>query len=233
MVNVIVPSPIAPGISRRGILAFRNSACAIGASTKKATKTLTPPYVTSAPTSTTASTARCVPSHSIMKCAIVSTEPLSSMSLPNSAPSRNSGKNWARKCAPLVMKVCVQWARIGSPAIAAARMAAAGARRRTLQPRYASQISSASASKVPARLIESDLFEQADKRGTHHPRDGASALSVPLRRILGRLLGRTLGRPRGRLALSQRDPGQDLVAVLLAVHGDDEHPLVEEPRPEP
>jgi hypothetical protein len=30
-----------------------------------------------------------------MKAAIVSTAPLSSISLPNNAPSRNSGKNWA------------------------------------------------------------------------------------------------------------------------------------------
>ena len=43
MVNVEVPSPMAAGISRRGMSAARNSACAIGASTKKATNRLTPP----------------------------------------------------------------------------------------------------------------------------------------------------------------------------------------------
>jgi hypothetical protein len=43
MVKVEVPSVIAAGIRRRGILAARNSACAIGASTKKATNRLTPP----------------------------------------------------------------------------------------------------------------------------------------------------------------------------------------------
>ena len=58
MVKVEVPSTIAAGIRRRGMPAARNSACAIGASTKKATNRLTPPYVTKAPASTTASIAR-------------------------------------------------------------------------------------------------------------------------------------------------------------------------------
>ena len=43
MVKVEVPSAIAAGISRRGMPAARNSASAIGASTKKATNRLTPP----------------------------------------------------------------------------------------------------------------------------------------------------------------------------------------------
>ena len=43
MVKVEVPSAIAAGISRRGMAAPRNSASAIGASTKKATNRLTPP----------------------------------------------------------------------------------------------------------------------------------------------------------------------------------------------
>jgi hypothetical protein len=42
-VNDMVPSAMAAGISRRGISAVRNSACAIGASTNRATKRLTPP----------------------------------------------------------------------------------------------------------------------------------------------------------------------------------------------
>ena len=46
IVNVEVPSAIAAGISRLGISAARKIACAIGASTKKATNRLTPPYVT-------------------------------------------------------------------------------------------------------------------------------------------------------------------------------------------
>ena len=43
MVKVEVPSMIAAGIRRLGITAARNSACAIGARTKKATNKLTPP----------------------------------------------------------------------------------------------------------------------------------------------------------------------------------------------
>ena len=43
MVKVEAPSMIAAGIRRLGIPAERNSACAIGAMTKKATKRLTPP----------------------------------------------------------------------------------------------------------------------------------------------------------------------------------------------
>jgi hypothetical protein len=43
MVKVEVPSAIAAGISRRGMVAVRNNVSAIGASTKKATNRLTPP----------------------------------------------------------------------------------------------------------------------------------------------------------------------------------------------
>ena len=43
IVKVEVPSTIAAGIRRLGMAAARNSACAIGASTKKATNRLTPP----------------------------------------------------------------------------------------------------------------------------------------------------------------------------------------------
>jgi hypothetical protein len=43
MVKVDVPRAIAAGIRRCGILAAANIACAIGASTKNATKRLTPP----------------------------------------------------------------------------------------------------------------------------------------------------------------------------------------------
>jgi hypothetical protein len=43
IVKVEVPSAIAAGIRRPGMFAARNSAWAIGPSTKKATKRLTPP----------------------------------------------------------------------------------------------------------------------------------------------------------------------------------------------
>jgi diguanylate cyclase (GGDEF)-like protein len=59
------------------------------------------------------------------------------------AEGRNKiGKNCIKNRAALPMKVCVQWASSGSPAKPAARIAAAGASRSTLQARYASQISS-------------------------------------------------------------------------------------------
>src|SRR5262249_14547617 len=95
-----------------------------------------------------------------MKLAMVCTDPLSSMSFPNSAPSRNIGKNCATNCAALPMKVCVKWARRGSLAAAAATRATAGARRSTLQPRKESQISSPSAASMPRRPIASDLLQQ-------------------------------------------------------------------------
>ncbi len=43
IVNVEVPSAIAAGMRRPGMFAARNRACAIGPSTKNATKRLTPP----------------------------------------------------------------------------------------------------------------------------------------------------------------------------------------------
>jgi hypothetical protein len=43
IVKVEVPNAIAAGMSRRGMAAARNSAWAIGASTKNATNRLTPP----------------------------------------------------------------------------------------------------------------------------------------------------------------------------------------------
>ena len=70
-----------------------------------------------------------------MNAAIASTEPLSSISFPNSAPSRKIGKNWAMKPAAADMKVSVQCASNGSPENAATTSAAAGASSSTLQPR--------------------------------------------------------------------------------------------------
>src|SRR5215813_861697 len=95
-----------------------------------------------------------------MDFAMVSTDPLSSMSFPNSAPSRKIGKNCAMNCAALPMNVCVQWASRGSLAVAAATNATAGARRSTLQPRKESQMRSARAASMPKRPIASDLLEQ-------------------------------------------------------------------------
>ncbi len=66
---------------------------------------------------------------------MASTAPLSSISLPKTAPSRNSGKNCPTNWAALPMNVCVQLASRGSPAKAAATRAASGASSSTLQPR--------------------------------------------------------------------------------------------------
>src|SRR5262245_29035354 len=140
--------------------AARNSACPMGTRKKTATNRLTQQSVTSAPASTTASTARRSPSRSVMKPAMADTQPLSSMSLPNRAPSRNNGKNCARKTAALPMKVWVQLASSGSSANAAASRAAAGARRSTLQPRSASHMSSANPSRIPMRPMVSYAPEQ-------------------------------------------------------------------------
>src|SRR3954468_23134839 len=104
--------------------------------------------------------ARRSPSRSRRTSAIAETEPLSSMSLPNKASSRNNGKNCARKVAPLNMKVWVQLASSGSPENAAASRAAAGAASSTLPPPTASQISSASPSRIPIRPMMSDAFQQ-------------------------------------------------------------------------
>src|SRR5262245_11197926 len=95
-----------------------------------------------------------------MKWAIAWTDPLSSMSFPNSAPSRNIGKNCAMNCAALPMKVCVQWASRGSPAKAAATIATAGARRSTLHPRNDSQIRRPRATRIPTRPMSSNLLQK-------------------------------------------------------------------------
>src|SRR5689334_3207757 len=95
-----------------------------------------------------------------MKCAIAWTEPLSSISLPNSAPSRNIGKNCAMNCAALPMKVCVQWASRGSPEKAAATIATAGARSSTLHPRNESQTRRPRAMRIPARPMASNVLQQ-------------------------------------------------------------------------
>ena len=102
-----------------------------------------------APAKTTARMARRATSFFVMNWAMTSTEPLSSINLPNNAPSRNSGKNCARNLAAPPMKVWVQWARSGSPAVAAATSAAAGAKQSMLQPRKDSQMSRPSARRMP------------------------------------------------------------------------------------
>ena len=117
-----------------------------------------------------------------MKLAIEVTEPESSISLPNSAPSRKSGKNWAKKPAPLRMNVWVQWARIGSRETNAAMTAATGASKRTLQPLKANQIRTPRPRRMPRRPIRSEppivshLLEQRVEVGGRPLAEGVAVL---------------------------------------------------------
>src|SRR3984893_18297834 len=81
-----------------------------------------------------ASIARFVPRRSVRYLAMASTEPLASMSLPNSAPRRKIGKNCATKPAALFMKVCVQFASSGWPARSAAIRAHSGEKKNAPAP---------------------------------------------------------------------------------------------------
>ena len=93
------------------------------------------PSVTIAPASTTASTARSWPRRSVMYFAIDVAEPEVLHQLAEQGAGSRIGKNCMTNCTALAMKVCVQCASNGSPANAAARIAAAGASKRMLQPR--------------------------------------------------------------------------------------------------
>ena len=135
IVKLKEPSAIAGGIRRCGTAACRKSASATGYRAKDTTKRLTPPYVSSAQASTTAITARAAPIRPVIARAIARAEPLSSISLPNTAPSRKSGKNWTMKRPAPLMSVWVQCASSGSPANAAATSAAEGAASSRLKPR--------------------------------------------------------------------------------------------------
>src|SRR5262245_11623242 len=106
-----------------------------------------------------------------MKCARACTDPLSSISLPNSAPSKNIGKNCATNCAALPMNVCVQWASRGSPANAAAMIATAGARSSTLQPRNESQMRRPRATRIPTRPMASKLLQEDSQIERRAPAD--------------------------------------------------------------
>src|SRR5947199_1067606 len=122
-----------------------------------------------------------------MKLAIGATEPLSSISLPNSAPSRNSGKNCARKPAALTMKVWVQWASSGSRENSAAIKAASGASSNTLQPRKANAIKRPSPIRMPrspAPVIASAFREQRVEIGRGLPAD---ILAVGVKECVGAL----------------------------------------------
>src|SRR3954452_2683859 len=128
--------------------------------------------------------ARCVPSRLVIHSAMAPTAPLSSISLPNSAPSRNNGKKEATKRAAEPMKVWVQCASKGSPAKAAATSAAAGASSSTDQPRKARYTSSPRPSRMPSNPTASDPFQQAVDIGGGAAADiGAVLVEEGLRRL--------------------------------------------------
>src|SRR6516165_10627597 len=126
---------------------------------------------------------RPAPSFLVMKSAMAAIDPESSMSLPKRAPSKKSGKNWAKNPAALRMKVCVQCARMGSCANRAAVTAAMGASRRTLHPLKASQIRTPRPTSIPRRpmrsepLIVSDLRQQNVEVGRRPLSEVLSVLS--------------------------------------------------------
>ena len=87
------------------------------------------------------------------------------------------------KRAALPMKVCVQWASNGSPANAAARMAAAGASRRTLQPAIGEPDQEPEGDENAEKSHGSDLFQQiVDIEGGAAPEVHRMRLQEDLRR---------------------------------------------------
>src|SRR3954469_10425895 len=161
--------------------------------------------------------ARCVPSRPDIHAAIAPTAPLSSISLPNSAPSRNSGKKDATKRAAEPMKVWVQCASSGSPAKAAATSAAAGASSSTDQPRKASQTSRPRPSRMPSSPTASDPFQQAVDIGGRAAGDlGAVLVEEGLRRLPALVPQHGQEGPFGIQLRRRAEPDHD--AVLHDVH---------------
>ena len=107
MVKVKAPSAIAPGISRLGISASRNSAAATGIWRRRRRMPRRRRRSERAQHSTTEMIARSGPSQSLTDRAMRLAEPVSSISLPKIAPSMNSGKNATMKSPVLAMKICV------------------------------------------------------------------------------------------------------------------------------
>jgi hypothetical protein len=94
-------------------------------------------------------TARASPSRPVIPRAMESAAPLSSMSLPNTPPSRNSGKKLVMKPPVPRIKVSVHLASSGSPEKAAAKIAAAGAANSNEKPLKARKISKPRLTRMP------------------------------------------------------------------------------------
>ena len=130
-----------------------------------------------------------------MKRAMVLTEPQSSISLPNSAPSRNSGKNCATKPAALLMKVCgpVRQQRL------------AGERRRDQRRRPAPAAARSSRDRR-SQISSAEADEDAEQSHGSHP--SASRSSIVERRALAE-----------RRAMCRRGRRSAARAALVAQHG--------------
>ena len=135
MVKVEVPSATAAGISRLRNIGRTEQLLRHRHDHEKGDEQADAAIGDERPASTTASIARFHPQLLGHAVGDAVTEPLSSISLPKSAPSRNIGKNCATKPAAPPMKVWVQCASRGSPENSAATRAATGASSSTLQPR--------------------------------------------------------------------------------------------------
>ena len=110
IVKVEVPKATVAGINRLGICRrAEQTACAIGAKHKERDEQADAAIGDQrASQHDSQYRSAAAPASRIMKSAIAATEPLSSISLPNRAPSRNIGKNCAIKRDALSIKVCVQ-----------------------------------------------------------------------------------------------------------------------------
>src|SRR5258708_26281898 len=100
--------------------------------------------------------ARLLPAQAAICCAMTRAEPESSMTLPNSAPSMNSGKNFPRYLPSSAMNICVyvpSSSGVVPPLKSTAINAMIGASSRTLMPRYARYINSPRDRQIPKMEI--------------------------------------------------------------------------------
>ena len=161
MVKVEVPSAIAAGISRRGTPATRNSDCAMGREheerNEQADAAIGDEGAGEHHGQNRAMDAQAL-AHDLGdgrdRAAILH-------ELAEDGPEQKQRKELSEKAAAAPMKVCVQWARRGSPENAAAMSAAAGASKSTLQPRKANATRSPRPSRMPSRPMASDALQQS------------------------------------------------------------------------
>ena len=136
IVKVNAPSAMVAGSSRLGMSDARNSSAAKGYTANATTKRDTPPYVSTAQTSTTAAIACRGPVKRSIPLMIARAKPETSISFPNTAPSRNKGKYNLMNPAIRSRNRPEYMGRIRAGSVSAtASSAATGANRITLAPR--------------------------------------------------------------------------------------------------